>query len=76
MTLLKDRKFQNAGEVVDHFARCCLLTNLSAAKRQSLIEFLGELPPSSEWEQNKDKINAQLRSLVMLLVSSPEYQVS
>lgn len=74
--LLKSHKFNNADEVVDHFAKRCLLTNLSASKRQALIQFLGPLPPSAEWAKQADQINAKLRGLVILLVSTPEYQVS
>lgn len=76
VALLKNDKFNDSGEVVDHFARRCLSTNLSPEKRQSLIDFLGPLPPSSEWAKQTKEINAKLTALLVLLVSSPEYQVS
>ncbi len=76
VALLKNHKFKDAGEVVDHFARRCLLTDLSDQKRQAMIEFLGPLPPSSEWAKQTKEINAKLTAFLVLLVSSPEYQVS
>jgi uncharacterized protein (DUF1800 family) len=76
VALLKGRQFTDAASVVDHFAQRFLTTGLSPAKRQAMIELLGPLPPSSEWEQQKEKINAALRALAVLLVSSPEDQVS
>jgi uncharacterized protein (DUF1800 family) len=74
--LLKDHTLKDSAEVVDHFAKRCLLTNLSGQKRQALIEFLGPLPPSSEWAKQAKQINEKLKALLVLMVSSPEYQVS
>ncbi len=74
--VLKDQKLNSAAEVVDHLARRCLLVELSSEKRQELIAFLGPLPPSSEWAAQQKEINARLVSLLVLLVTSPEYQVS
>jgi hypothetical protein len=76
VALLKNEKLNDSGEVVDHFARRCLSINLSPEKRQSLIDFLGPLPPSSEWAKQTKEINAKITALLVLLVSSPEYQVS
>lgn len=76
VALLKNEKLQNTDEVVDHLARRCLLANLTSEKRQALIECLGPLPPSSEWDKQAKEINARLQEAVMLLLSSPEYQVS
>jgi hypothetical protein len=76
VALLKDRTLNSPAEVVDHLAQRCLLTGLKEEKRQALIQFLGPLPPSSEWAKQPDPINAKLRALVGLLVSMPEFQVS
>ncbi len=76
LTLLKDNKLTKSEEVVDHLTRRFLLTKLSPEKRKELIDFLGILPPQSEWESKKKEINAKIQALVVLLVSSPEYQVS
>ena len=76
VALLKKYKLKNTEEVVDHLAQRCLLADLSPDKRQALIECLGPLPSSSEWDKQKKEINAKLQEAVMLLLSSPEYQVS
>jgi len=72
---LQGQVLNNAAEVVDYLAQRSLLTPLSAEKRQALIEFLGEMVPSSEWAAQKDQINARLRALLVMLMSMPEYQV-
>jgi uncharacterized protein (DUF1800 family) len=76
VALLKDEKLKNADDVVDHLVRRCLLVDLSAEKRQELIKFFGPLPPSSEWEKAGKEINARLVALLVLLLTSPEFQVS
>jgi uncharacterized protein (DUF1800 family) len=74
--LLQGRNLNTPAEVVDHLGRRCLLTGLKEQKRQALIEFLGSLPPSSEWAKQRDQVNAKLRALVVMLMSMPEYQVN
>ncbi len=76
IALLKAKKITKTEDAVDHLTKRFLLTDLSPDKRQQLIEFLGPLPPLSEWESKKKQLNAKLQALVVLLVSSPEYQVS
>lgn len=76
VALLKENKATKTEDAVDHLTRRFLLTDLSPDKRDQLIEFLGPLPPLSEWESKKKELNAKLQALVVLLVSSPEYQVS
>jgi hypothetical protein len=63
-------------ELVDYLARACLVVNLNETQRKELAEFLGPLPPPSEWPKQRDQINAKLRALLVLLLSTPEYQVS
>ncbi|MBM3998391.1 MAG: DUF1800 domain-containing protein [Planctomycetes bacterium] len=72
---LQGTTLMNASEVVDHLIQRSLLTGVSPEKRQALIEFLGDLPPSTEWAAQKDQINARLRALLVMLMSIPEYQV-
>ena len=72
---LQSQTLGNAAEVVDHFMLRSLATSLGPEKRQALVEYVGELPPSSEWANRKDEINGKLRSLLVMLMSTPEYQV-
>lgn len=76
VALLKDRKLAGAEAVVDHLAERLLLVELTAAKRQELVQILGTLPPPAEWEKQKDEVNAKLRAVLLLIASTPEYQVS
>jgi hypothetical protein len=61
---------------VDHLAQRFLVAELSSQKRQALVDFLGDLPPSDEWDQQRDQINAKLRAVIVMLLGTPEYQVS
>lgn len=76
VALLKDRSFADTEAVVDHMIERFLARPLPPGKRRTLIEFVGPLPPSAEWAAQAKAINAKLQALVILLVSSPEYQVS
>lgn len=76
VALLKDQKFKGAEDVVDHFTRRLLLVELSAEKRAELITYLGSLPPSAEWTKHEKEVNQKLVALLVLLATSPEYQVS
>lgn len=76
VALLKDQELNGAEDVVDHFVQRCLLVELSAEKRRELVATLGTLPPSNEWAKQQKEVNARLTALLVLLVTSPEYQVS
>ena len=73
---LQGTALNSPDQVVDHLIKRCLVIGLSAEQRKGLIDFLGPLPPSSQWEQQRTQINAKLRSLLVLIMSMPEYQVS
>jgi len=75
-TLTDGAEFRSAEEVVDHLIRRCLVLDIGADKRKAMIDFLGEIPPSSEWTVRRDEINARLKAIVVMLLGSPEYQVS
>jgi uncharacterized protein (DUF1800 family) len=62
-------------EVVDHLIGRLYVRPLPAAKRQQLIDFLGSLPPSSQWADHKKEINTKLRALLVLMLTLPEYQL-
>ncbi len=75
-TLLAGKSFQNPAEVVDFLAGGCLLAPMSAEKRQSLINFVSTLPPCADWANRKDEVNAKLTALLVMMMSSPEYQLT
>ncbi|MBI3463981.1 MAG: DUF1800 family protein [Planctomycetes bacterium] len=75
-TLLSGNKFEDHAAVVDHLIKCCLSVPLSKAKRQALVEFLQSLPPPAAWEANPGPANARLTRLLVMLICSPEYQLS
>ena len=49
---------------------------LAAEKRREMIQQLGKLPPSGEWNRQRGEINDKLRSVLVLLLCMPEHQVS
>ncbi len=71
---LQEQGLRSSEEVVNYLAKMCLVRNLDETKRQELMAFLGEMPPAEEWE-NSQQLNAKLRALVVLLMSTPESQM-
>ena len=76
VTVLAAQGCENAADVVDCLAKTCLAMPLDQKKRKELIDYVGELPASSEWEKQRNQINGKLLALVVLMVSMPEYQFS
>ncbi|MBP7951621.1 MAG: DUF1800 family protein [Verrucomicrobiales bacterium] len=60
---------------VDYLAKACLMRPLPEAKRAELAAFLGELPPAAEWAKQRAAVNARLQNLMVLMLSTPEYQL-
>jgi uncharacterized protein (DUF1800 family) len=75
-TVLAGKTFATHAEVIDHLARTCLAGPLSPAKRQARVEFLAPLPPPSQWAARPDEANRLLTAAVVVLTSSPEYQLT
>ena len=73
---LEGKALKTPADVVDYLTRRCLVMPLNQEKRKDLIEFLGSLPPNSEWTKQRNQLNAKLRALLVLIMSMPEYQVS
>lgn len=74
--LVESAGCHTAADVVDYFAKSCLLTPLNESKRKELIDFLGVLPPPAQWSSQRDQLNSKLRALLVTLMSTPEYQMS
>lgn len=62
-------------EAVDYLARACLMRPLTDAKRKELAEYLGEMPPADQWTKQRAQLNEKLRGLMVLMLSTPEYQL-
>lgn len=73
--LLKNDKMDNSEKVVDQLIKACLIAKPEPEKCKALAQFLGKLPPQSEWEAKKNEVNAKLRAVLVLLMSSPESQL-
>lgn len=63
-------------ELVDYLAGACLAVELTAEQKKALVEFVGELPPADQWTAQRDQLNGRLRALLVLMMSTPAYQVS
>ncbi len=74
--LLASDECKTAADVVDCLAKTCFAKPLSDEQRKKLADFLGQLPPQSEWANQRDQINGRLRALLVLMLSTPEYQVT
>lgn len=61
---------------VDYLARAFLCVPLSDPKRQELVAHLGQLPAPDQWAGQRDQLNARLRTVLVALVSLPEYQLA
>ncbi|MSR30357.1 MAG: DUF1800 domain-containing protein [Gemmataceae bacterium] len=73
--LLAPFVFNSPVEVVNHMVRRHLAVPLNENKKAELVKYLGNFPPSREWEKQKPMVNSKLRGLLSLLLASPEYQL-
>lgn len=71
---LEGRVLNSPEEVVDYLARSCLAVPLPDEKRKILIDRLGGLPPSADWSGQRAQVNARLRTILVLMMSMPEFQ--
>lgn len=67
---------QSSADAVDGLARTCFVKPLNEQQRQKLTEFLGPLPPPPEWPAQREEINNRLRTVLILMISTPEYQMT
>lgn len=76
LVLLEKGKCEDTASAVDYLAKACLQRPLSDAKRKELIGFLGELPSKSDWAAKRAELNEKLRTVLVLMLSMPEYQMT
>ena len=74
--LLEEADCKTAAEIVDYLARCCLVQTLNPQKRTELLNHLGELPAPEQWAEQRNQLNAKLRTVLVLMFSIPEYQMT
>ena len=75
VALLKGDGVDTPQKVVDAIARACLVVQPDPATTKALADYLGALPPAAEWEAKRDEINAKLRAILVLLMSTPDSQL-
>ncbi len=75
VALLEGGGCPTGGAAVDYLAKACLMRPLTDAKRKELTDYLGELPPPSDWARQRAELNTKLRGLMVLMLSTPEYQL-
>ncbi len=63
-------------EAVDYLVKACLDKPLADQARQELVATLATLPPRAEWNNRREEANQMLRQLLILILSTPEYQLT
>ncbi len=74
--ILETSGCKTSADLIDYLAKTYLMRPLSQEQRKGLIDFLGELPASSDWAKQRKELNAKLRSVLILMLSTPEYQMA
>jgi hypothetical protein len=76
VALLDGENCKSPTEVVDCLVKACFVTPLDDERRKELVDFLKDLPAQSEWEKQRSQVNGRLQALLVLLLSTPDYQMS
>ena len=76
VAILEGEECKTSADVVDCLLKTCFVRPLSEQKRKELIAHLGELPPQTEWATQRSQINTRLHALLVLMLSSPDYQMT
>lgn len=76
LAAMEGQQLESAEEIVDYLIKVCLVVPLDESQRQALVEFVGDLPPRSSWDEEREQINARLRAVLVHLMSMPPYQLT
>jgi len=76
VALLEQGSCKNAEEIVGYLEKACFDKPLTSDQRKKLATSLGQIPPSPQWAGQRDQLNAKLRGLLVLMTSTPEYQMN
>lgn len=74
-SLCQRNRLHTPEEVVRFFARTLFAVPLTDDECGELMAVLGPLPPAPQWPARTAEINEQLRRLLTLMLSMPQYQV-
>lgn len=66
----------SAADAVDYLAKSCLVVELSEEKRRELTASLATLPAAAEWNERRDEVNQALRKVLILILCTPENQLT
>jgi hypothetical protein len=66
---------ESAEQVVDYLAAACLARPLDEESRRALVQQLENLPPRASWASQREAVNQMLRTVLILIVSQPEFQM-
>lgn len=61
---------------VDYLIKACLVKRLSDEDREALVASLAKLPPCGEWKDRREEVNQLLQQVLILILSTPENQLS
>lgn len=67
---------QSSADAVNCLTTTCFVKPLNEQQRKKLMDFLGPLPPPPEWSNRREEINNRLRTLLILMISTPEFQMT
>jgi uncharacterized protein (DUF1800 family) len=76
VALLEHSKPETPAAVVDQLARTLFAVPLNPTKRAELIQFVGSIPPSTQWASQRTAINRKLGALLVVMMSMPEFQLT
>ncbi len=76
VALLEQGSCKNTEDIVNYLVKACFDRPLTSEQRKKLTASLGQFPPPAQWAKQRNQLNAKLRSLLVLMTSTPEYQMN
>jgi hypothetical protein len=76
VALLEGKGCTTPAQVIDYLAKSSLASPLNEEQKKALADHLGALPPPAEWAKQKDQLNARLRQVLVLMLTTPGYQMT
>ena len=76
LAMVNDAGVSEAGDVVDYFLARFLRAELEGSAREALVDFLRDELGGDRVERSDAATESALRSLLYLVLSTPEYQLA